>query len=138
MVRLSVLFILLLCGCSTGIGRAVNYAVNGTPEEVKEAIVFTNRETKKMLLEHYQAVESADVTRDGVVVQEWAEARFREMESTNASIERWDQLSKALADYNGVEIDDDLSSSEREADNRRKRFWKAIVGAAKETINDSK
>lgn len=136
MVKSLVFSLLLLTGCSTGIGRAVSYAVMGTPSEVKESIVFVNKETKKMLLEHYQAVESADVTRNGVVVQEWAEARFREMESTNARIERWDQLSKALADYNGVEINDDLTSSEKEADERRKRFWKAIIGAAKETIND--
>ena len=135
---LTISFILLLVGCSTGIGRAFNVAIHGTPPEVKQAIVLANRNTKDILRQHYASVEAANVTKDGQVVQEWAESRFREMEAINAQIELTDKLFIALADYNGVEIDEEYDSSVKEADERRRAFWKAITSSAKEIVNDIK
>lgn len=133
-MRLLLLVTLLCAGCATNIGRALGTAFSGTPEEVVSAVQFVDQRMKRELREKYDAIESASVTKpDGSIDSVSAENRFRDMEFYNAELERWEDLSAALANYLGVSIQEDPNSSEKRADKRRKEFWEALLKGARES-----
>lgn len=131
------ILVLLLPACSTGIGRAFSQATSGTPEEVVDSIKFIDRVMTEELRNKYQAIESARVTNnDGTVNLTAAEYRFRDLAEVHFQIEEWHRLSKYLADYVGVSLQESSDASEKAADKKRKEFWDALLKASKEALKD--
>lgn len=128
---------ILLTGCQTGVGRAFSSAFTGTPKEVAESIHFVNDKMGRELRNKYAAIESARVTNiDGSVNAIAAENRFRDMALTHAEIEEWESLSEALADWAGIDLEENPSASERQADKRRRELWSALSKGAKDALEE--
>lgn len=129
---LSLFFVLILTGCATNIGRAFSTTFNGTPEEVVSSIQFVNKSMRRELREKYEAIESSTVINpDGSVNLLAAQNRFNDMSFYHGEIERWEELSNALAMYLGVKLDEPADASEHLADKKRKDFWSSLLKGTK-------
>lgn len=137
MKRFLLIIPLLCAGCATNVGRAFSMAFEGTPKEVVEYVQFSHDKMTRELKMRYTAVEQSYVTNpDGSVNRSAAEARFNEMSRLHTEIERWEDLSRAMAEYLNVDIEEPSDASEKKADERRKELFKAIYSSAQKAIKD--
>jgi len=112
----------------TGVGRAWDVAWWGVPEEIDTGVRFMNVTMMRELEAKYKAVYEAPVTNpDGSVNEEWAHARFLELESLNSELDAWQGLSEALSEYLGVNLGSTLPEELERTRERRRAFWRHIL-----------
>jgi hypothetical protein len=127
----------LLGGCQ-GWLHGADLGLHGPDKRIEKAHRATHRVVITLLEQDYEAVENANVVdpQTGAVTRENLEKQFRLLRMKALQLETMDALLRALAEYNGVDLDGELGEARSAAGKRASELRSMLTKIAKEQGKD--
>jgi hypothetical protein len=131
------LTLVLLGGCQ-GWLHGADLGLHGPDKRIEKAHRATHRVVIRLLEQDYEAVENANVVdpTTGAVTRENLEKQFRLLRMKALQLETMDALLRAVATYNGVDIDGEPGEARTAAGKRASALRSMLKDIAKEQGKD--
>lgn len=132
-----ILALMLLPGCQ-GWLHGAELGLHGPDPRIERAVRSSHKVVLDVLEQDFEAVEQANVTDPvtGKVTRENLEKQFRLMRFKALQIETIDKLLRAIAEYNGVDLEGKAGEARSEAGERAKQLRDLLEDVAKEQGKD--